>query len=297
MKQKKLSSLENTAPLIATSVAFSLALLKFSIWILSWSVALLSSAIDSLLDTGVSIFNYFAIKFSKEPADSEHNYWHWKAQAIAVALEWLVITISWLYIIYLWIHKIFSPQPIEYIHWTLVVMWISILFTGLLVSYLNSVYKKTKNLVIQWDSLHYKMDLISNIAVLLVLWFLYFFPTLSWVDWIIGIFIGIYIIHEAYELIAKWINILLDKVLDEHWKIENILQVYQEKGTIDWYHAIKTRQWGNHDKFVEFHFQMPPKTTIKKAHLVGDDIKADIKKLDPNSFWHAVWHVDYRDDS
>jgi divalent metal cation (Fe/Co/Zn/Cd) transporter len=34
----------------------------------------MSSAMDSLLDTGVSIFNYFAIKFAIEPADSEHNY-------------------------------------------------------------------------------------------------------------------------------------------------------------------------------------------------------------------------------
>jgi ferrous-iron efflux pump FieF len=39
-------------------------------------VALLSSAMDSLLDTGVSIFNYFAIKFASEEADEEHPYGH-----------------------------------------------------------------------------------------------------------------------------------------------------------------------------------------------------------------------------
>ena len=79
----KHSSLERKAPIIATAVALILAILKFSMWILSGSVALLSSAVDSLLDTLVSIFNYFAIRFSQDPADKEHNYGHGKMEGVA----------------------------------------------------------------------------------------------------------------------------------------------------------------------------------------------------------------------
>jgi len=69
------SNLVRKAPLVATSIAFILSIVKFVVWILSGSVALLSSAMDSLLDMGVSVFNYFAIKFAQTPADEDHPYW------------------------------------------------------------------------------------------------------------------------------------------------------------------------------------------------------------------------------
>ena len=50
----KNTRLEKRAPIIATWVALFLALIKFSVWIISGSVALLSSAIDSMLDSLVS---------------------------------------------------------------------------------------------------------------------------------------------------------------------------------------------------------------------------------------------------
>jgi ferrous-iron efflux pump FieF len=40
-----------------------------------------------MLDTGVSIFNYFAIKYSQDPADKQHNYGHGKIDGIAATIE------------------------------------------------------------------------------------------------------------------------------------------------------------------------------------------------------------------
>ncbi len=289
--------LEKKAPIFAMSIAFFLAIIKFVVWIFSGSVALLSSAIDSLLDTWVSIFNYFAIKFALDPADKEHPYWHWKIEAIAASIEWTIITISWLYIIYESIKKIINPEPIEYIYWTLWVMIISIIATAILVYFLNYVYKKTNNLVIKWDSLHYKMDLFTNLAVIIVLWIIFIFPNLSWIDWIIWLLIWLYIIHEAWELIKDGVNLLLDRALKEHDKVKEIIDTYLKNKKINSYHCLKTRAWGSHDKFVEFHFVMDPDTTILKAHKIWDEIEEKIRKLDKNSIWHIVWHVDPYDDS
>ena len=83
---------------LATFTAVTLLIVKFIVWILSWSVAVLSSAIDSMLDMFVSIFNYIALKNSLKPADEKFNYGRWKIEALAAFLEWLIITFSWLYI-------------------------------------------------------------------------------------------------------------------------------------------------------------------------------------------------------
>lgn len=290
-------SLEKKAPIIATSVSIFLAIVKFSVWILSWSVALLSSAIDSLLDSIVSIFNYFAIKYSSEPADKEHPYWHGKIEWIAATIEWTVIILSWLYIIYEWIKKIINPEPILFIDWTIFVILISIIATFWLVYFLNYVYKKTNNLVIKGDSLHYKMDLVTNFAILVVLIILYFFPALWLIDWIIWIIIWIYIIKESYLLIKQWVDLLLDKVLEEHDIVKWIIEKYLNNNKFQSYHCLKTRAWWSHDKFVEFHFVMDPKTTILDSHMLWDEIEEEIQNIDPDNTWHIVWHVDPYDDS
>ncbi len=293
----KKNTLESKAPIVAMWVAIFLAMIKFIVWILSWSVALLSSAMDSLLDSGVSVFNYFAIKFAWEDPDEEHNYWHWKIEGIAATIEWTIISLSGLYIIYEAIHKIFNPKTIEYIDWTLIVMFISIFATWLLVYFLSYVYKKTNNLVIKWDSLHYKMDLYTNIAVISTLWIIYFIPSLTWIDWIVWLSIWVYIIHEAWWLIKEWIDLLLDRALEEHEEVKKIIDSYLWKNKFESYHCLKTRAGWSKDKFVEFHFVMSPSTTILKAHEIWDEIEEKIKKINPKYNWHIVWHIDPYDDS
>jgi len=289
--------LEKKAPIIATTIAFFLAIIKFIVWILSGSVALLSSAMDSLLDTWVSIFNYFAIKFALDPADEEHPYGHWKIEWIAATIEWTIITLSWLYIIYASINKFINPEPISYLSWTLIVMWISIIATAWLVTFLNYVYKKTKNIVIRWDALHYKMDLFTNIAVIWVLSFLYFFPSLVWIDATVWLLIWLYIIKEAIWLIKDWINLLLDTALEEHSEVEKTIQKFVDNKEIQNFHDLKTRAGWSRDKFVEFHFVMPPETTILEAHTIWDKIEEEIKKINPEAIWNFVYHVDHFDDS
>jgi len=291
------SKLEKKTPIVAMSIAFFLAIIKFIVWILSGSIALLSSAMDSLLDTWVSIFNFFAIKFAAEEADDEHNYGHWKIEWIAATIEWTIITLSWLYIIYEAIKKIINPQTILHIDWTIIVMLISIIATWWLVYFLNYVYKKTWNLVIKWDSLHYKMDLFTNIAVIWTLCVIFFFPNLTWIDSIVWLWIWIYIIHESYGLIKDGINLLLDRTLEENDKVKEIIDKYFKNKKFDSYHCLKTRSGWSKDNFVEFHFVMNPKTTILQAHNIWDEIENEIKKLNYNKNWHIIWHVDPYDDS
>ncbi|DAB33190.1 MAG TPA: cation-efflux pump, partial [Sulfurospirillum sp. UBA12182] len=67
-------TLQKKATIISSATAGILVIIKFTIGVLSGSVAVLASAIDSLLDLVISGFNYFAIKKSEEDADETFNY-------------------------------------------------------------------------------------------------------------------------------------------------------------------------------------------------------------------------------
>lgn len=69
--------------MVASATATLLIVLKLFVGILSGSVAVLASAIDSVLDLIVSAFNYFAISKSEQPANHKFNYGKGKIEALA----------------------------------------------------------------------------------------------------------------------------------------------------------------------------------------------------------------------
>jgi len=284
---------QKKATIVASIVATCLTMLKFIIGIASGSIAVLASAIDSLLDTLISIFNFFAIKKSEEKATDEFQYGKGKVQAIAAVIEGTIITLSGLYIMYEAIQKAIHGSETALLTPAIVVMLISIVVTFALVRYLLSVAKKTDNLVIKSDALHYKTDLWANAAVLFALAVVYL-TGYEIVDAIFGFAIGVYIIYSAYEIIVEGIEILLDKALEEEMvkEIRKILETNQE---VTSYHWLKTRTDGS-TNFVEFHLVFHPKMYLLDAHRISDEIEDKIRMLDCKRDWQITPHYDPYND-
>ncbi len=284
---------QKKATTIATSVASFLTLLKLVIAITSGSVAVLASAVDSLLDTAISVFNFFAIKKSEEDANNEFQYGKGKIQAIASVIEGTVISVSGLFVIYKAIEKLISNSASSMITASILVMIVSVIATFFLVRYLGAVAKKTDNIVIKADATHYKTDLYSNIAVLLSL-LIIAVSGLEWVDGIFGLAIGIYIVYSAYDIIKVGIEILLDRALDGEM-VAKIAEIISKQPNTTSYHWLKTRTDGS-TNFVEFHLVLKPNMTLHEAHGISDDIEDKIRDLNPKKRWLITPHYDPYDD-
>ncbi len=292
MDQEVLSP-QRKATAVSTTVAIFLVLLKSVVGVLSGSVAVLASAIDSILDTVVSLFNYFAVKKAEEAPNEKFPYGKGKVQAIAGVIEGTVITLSGLFIIYEAIEKIFKGKETAMLLPSIAVMAISIVVTFFLVRYLLHVAKQTDSIVIKADALHYKTDLLSNGAVLVAL-ILVKLTGMDWIDAIFGLAIGVYIIKEAYEIIREGIEILLDRSLDEQIvkKIEEIIASHPE---VQGFHWLKTRTDGIYN-FVEFHMVLHPDMRLGEAHRIADEIEEKIICLDTRGRWIITPHFDPFDD-
>ena len=287
-------SAEKKATIVSSSVAAVLTLLKLTVGIMSGSVAVLASAVDSVLDLFVSIFNYFAISNSEKPADSQFNYGRGKIEALASVIEGTIITISGLFLLYTAIDKYANDKVSSMGETSIIVMLISLFITIGLVAYLNAVAKKTNNMVIKADALHYKTDVWTNIAVIVSLVGVYF-TSYEIIDVIIGGGISIYIIYSAYELIEEGILVLLDSSLDEEMT-NKIKKVLISEVQVNDYHFLKTRTAG-HNNFVDVHLVFDCVITLMEAHRVSDRIEEKIEQLDKNKFWVINIHLDPYDDS
>lgn len=287
------NSPQKRATVISSLVATLLVIVKLVIGIASGSVAVLASAIDSILDIAVSVFNYFAIKKAEESPDDAYQYGKGKIQAIASVIEGTIISISGIYIIYVGIKKLLEGSTTSLLTPAIVAMLISIIITYFLVRFLLKVAEETDNVVIKADALHYKTDLWSNAAVLVAL-ALVSLTGIHWIDAIFGIAIGIYIIYSAYEIIVDGIEILLDRALDGE-AVAKIGEIISNHPEVTSYHWLRTRTDGS-TNFVEFHMVLRPNMLLLEAHRIADEVEDKIMLLDKKKKWVITPHFDPYDD-
>ncbi|MDD2292381.1 MAG: cation diffusion facilitator family transporter [Aliarcobacter sp.] len=285
---------QKKATVVSSSVAAVLTLIKLVIGFASGSVAVLASAIDSVLDMFVSIFNYFAISNSEKPADNTFNYGRGKIEALASVIEGTIITISGLFLLYQAVKKALSGEVSQLLETSIVVMLISLIITISLVIYLNYVAKKTNSMVIKADALHYKTDVFSNGAVLISL-ILVSLTGYEIIDVFVGGGIALYIIYSAYELIHDGVLVLLDRSVDEEI-VSKIKEIIEQNDKVNTYHLLKTREAAN-QTFVEVHLVFNCLITLMEAHKASDSIEHKIQKLDKNRDWIINIHMDPYDDS
>lgn len=287
-------SLEKKATVVSTSVAGVLVLLKMTVGVLSGSVAVLASAIDSFLDLTVSLFNYFAIHNAEKNPDDNFNFGRSKIEPLAAVIEGTVISFSAFFILYEALEKIIHPHEMQYMAESIYVMLASIVITGFLVAFLIYVAKKTNNMVIKADALHYKTDIFSNGAVLFALGAVAYTGE-GLIDPILGVAIAFYMIYSAYPIIKEGILMLLDAALSPE-DIKKIEKVIWSEPDITGFHDLRTRESGSHI-FITYHAVFNVSISLYDAHLVTDKIEAKVGALFPDKKVHLLTHMDPYDDS
>lgn len=286
--------LEKKATVAASSVAAILVILKLGIAIISGSVSILASAIDSLLDLTVSMFNYFALHNAEKNPDEQFHFGRSKLEPLAAVIEGTVILLSALFILYEAVDKMLHHQEVHHLSEGMTVMIISFVMVAFLVAFLSYVAKKTNNMVIRADAVHYKADLFSNGAVFIALVAIHYTGE-HLIDPILGLAIAFYMIYSAIPIIKEGVLMLLDVALpnDDIKKIEAILKSEEE---VTNYHYLKTRESGSHI-FISYHLVFNVSISLYDAHLVADKIEAKIKALFPDKKVHILTHMDPYDDS
>lgn len=286
--------LEKQATVVSTSVAAVLVVMKMTVGILSGSIAVLASAIDSFLDLTVSLFNYFALHNAEKDPDDQFHYGRSKIEPLAAVIEGVVVSFSALFILYEALLKIAHPREMNHMSESIGVMIASFIITAFLVAFLNNVAKKTQNMVIKADALHYKTDLFSNGAVLMAL-VLISYTAEELIDPILGIAIAIYMIYSAIPIIKEGVLMLLDAALPEE-ELEKIQEIITSEPVVTAYHDLKTREAGSHI-FISVHTVFNVSISLYDAHLISDRIEDKLRKHFTDKKAHILIHMDPYDDS
>ena len=274
------AALMRLATYASVTVATVLIVTKLAAWLITDSVSLLSTLIDSLLDVGASLLNLVAVRHALEPADKEHRFGHGKAEALSGLAQAAFIAGSAMFLVVQAGERLFNPR---FIFNTEIGYWVMVLAIGLtlvLVAFQRYVVKKTGSVAITADSTHYQMDVLVNISVIASL-FLASEMGWTWADPAFAIAIAAYILWGAWRIGIASLHMLMDRELPDADR-RRIREIAQSHPGVVGLHDLRTRSSGN-QVFIQMHLEMNGDITLLDAHVISDQVEASIMAAFPNA--------------
>lgn len=262
------------------SVATALALIvaKVVAYLLTDSVSMLSTLLDSLMDAAASLVNLIAVRHALTPADREHRFGHGKAEALAGLGQSTFIAGSAAFLLFESIGRLVSPQPVTNGIVGIGVMLFSMALTLVLVLFQRHVIRRTSSIAVSADSLHYVGDIAANLAVLAAL---VLSSQFGWnrSDPIFAIGVSFYVGFTAWQIARGAFDMLMDREMpdDERSRIRAIVMANPRVRNM---HDLRTRRSGPH-RFIQFHLEMDPEMRLTEAHILSDEVEAAILKEFP----------------
>jgi len=279
--------LMRTATYASVTVATILIVLKLGAWLMTSSVVILSSLIDSVLDAFASVINLVAVRHALAPADEEHRFGHGKAESIAGLGQAAFIAGSAVFLIFEASARLITPQAVSHGDIGIGVMVVSVLLTVGLVAFQMHVVKKTGSTAIGADSLHYRADLLVNLAIIGSL-ASSTFGGVGWMDPVVAMLIAVYILYGAAGIGRRSLDALMDReFLDEDR--QRILDIALNHKGVKGVHDLRTRRSGL-QPFVQLHLEQPALMTLHDAHVVSDEVEAAIMAAFPGA--EVIIHQD-----
>lgn len=288
---EKSVSMMKLSTILSVAVAAFLLVIKTAAWVVTDSVSIQASLVDSIVDTLASLVNFFALRHSLVPADKEHRFGHGKIEAIAAQGQAVFIAGTALWVMFEAFHRLMHPEPIQQTNFGLAVIVVTIIFTIGVVIFQRMVIRRTNSTVIKADHLHYKGDLYLNLSVIVSLLVT---SQLGWwfIDALCGLLIGAYIMKTSWDIACESFHILIDRELPDHER-EKISEIIHRHPEIHGFHDLKTRTSGSH-MFIQLHLEMDGDLTLNQAHDVSNQVAKAIHEAFPQS--EVLIHQDPYDD-
>lgn len=263
--------LRKWASVASISVAVILIMVKFMAYMMTDSVSVMTSLMDSTFDAVASLVTMLGIIHAASPADEEHRFGHGKLESLAALGQAIFIFGSSGYLFLEAMHRFFHPQKIANAYVGVIVMVISLAMTAFLISFQYYVIKRTKSVAIKADYMHYRGDLLMNLSVFASL-VLSYYSDWPYFDPLFAFVISISLLYGARAISMESFSILMDKELPVHDR-ETIEKLVKAHPAVSAIHDLRTRHSGL-QVFIEFHLEVDGNLSLHQAHAITEEIEA-----------------------
>ncbi|AYL94634.1 cation diffusion facilitator family transporter [Mucilaginibacter celer] len=250
--------------LISLVTGIVLMLAKFGAYFLTASNFVLTDAAESIVNVIASSFAFYSIYLSSLPRDENHPYGHGKVEFFSVFIEGALIGIAGCIIIVKSAYSFFYPNVIHDLFTGAVIIGITGAINGGLGYYMIRKGKELRSMTLDADGRHLLADTVTSGGLVVGLLLIEFTHVL-WLDSVLSILVGLYIVYSSYKLVRKSVGGLMDEA--DTQVVNDIIHVLSEKRRESWIdvHNLRAQKYG-HELHIDCHMTLPSYFDLNTVH-------------------------------
>ncbi|MDE1571005.1 cation diffusion facilitator family transporter [Aquabacter sp. P-9] len=266
--------MNRTLVVAAASVVIGILVLalKGAAWWVTGSVALLSDALESIINVAASLAALVALNISQRPADDNHQYGHHKAEYISAVLEGVLIVVAAGSILRESYYGLLDPRLPEQPYQGMLLNGIATVINAIWCVVLLRSGRKWRSPALVADGKHLMTDVVTSGGVLAGFVLV---PITGWpiLDPLLAGIVALNILWTGWALMRDSVGGLMDAAppADVVARIRELVSLHAD-GALE-AHDLRTRHAGRMT-FVEFHLVVPGEMTVAAAHEICDRIES-----------------------
>ncbi|QDH17242.1 cation diffusion facilitator family transporter [Swingsia samuiensis] len=250
--------------------------IKYSAYFVSNSDALLSDAIETILNVIAAIGTLWALSIAVLPADDNHPYGHGKAEYLSAVIEGVLVVLTALGILIIAIQDWMHPHPVKAPFFGIALNALAGCINLIWARTLISFGKRNSSQALLAAGEHVQSDVWTTVALVLGVSLI---PLIHWdkLDSVLSGLVALNVLYTGFSMMSRSMSGLMDEA-PEPKCVDNVRAIISKSGTGALEaHDLRIRKVGTL-YFVEFHLVVPSEMSVHDAHVICDDIEAAIRE-------------------
>jgi len=270
-----IGQLRQTA-LLGFITSFVLLTVKFSAYFLTGSKAVLSDAIESIINVVTGAFLLVSVSISTTPVDKNHPYGHGKIEAFSAGLEGGLIILAGLMILIEAVPGFFSPKPPQNLNIGMILLLGAGIVNMLVGMYLLNSGKKLKSEALIADGRHLLTDFYTSAGVIIAL-ILVRVSGWIWLDPLVACLIAGSLLRSGFKLISgSWKNLMNEAEPEFLKRVVTGLNTIKKPGWL-FPHKLRSIRSGRYHH-VDLHISFPRYWPLHKVHAAEEELTKTLLK-------------------
>jgi len=256
-------------------VAIILFIVKLVAWFLTGSLAILTDALESIVNIVAGFLGLYSLNLSAKPKDADHPYGHGKVEFLSAGVEGSLVIAAGFYIIYRAVQSFFYHHGIQKLDIGIVLIAFTAIVNFITGKVSIATGKKNRSLQLIAGGKHLITDAYSTCAILAGLAIIYF-TGYNFIDSLIACGVAIVIIYTGYKIVRVSIAGIMDeadeKLLED---IVTLLNKHRKENWID-IHNTRIIKYGS-TLHCDCHLTVPWYLNVNEAHAEIESLSRLIK--------------------
>jgi len=275
---------------ILVFAAIIIFIVKLVAWFLTGSLAILTDALESIVNVVAGFLGLYSLSVSAKPKDADHPYGHGKVEFLSAGVEGSMVIIAGFYIIYKTVQSYFYPNELQKLNTGIILIAATAVVNYIIGRICIATGKKNKSLQLIAGGKHLVTDTWSTVSILGGLFLIYLTGYIL-IDTIIAFIVALLIIYNGYKIVRVSIAGIMDEADEQLLKdMVDLLNKHRKENWID-LHNTRIIKYGS-TLHCDCHLTVPWYLTVREAHAEIESLSGLIK----NEFGETVELFVHSDD-